>query len=407
VSVGVNQKLMKAIGAKSSSPMPPAQHRFFLNEGETDVNRFVAWVWEGTIEVGHPTKGFGPRSPFRVDDKGKAKRVEDAADYFGWDHAYARRILRRAKAQGRVKTDDRRRIWLCGEVIPCEVPEEPDEADSGPDPGVDTRQQKDCTRYVPAYILLKTQNWPKAKLERFRREEGALADLYDRRLADAAAQLRAIRDQEQDTRWKQYALPERRKIDPEKKKKPAGPVTVQLKLIEVTGEEMANEKNSVQSSENGRTVQSENAASVQTSYPLVPTENYQRTTTTPDGEAPDRSEEVVVVGEKLKAYGAISKHAQKKFLESCRKASPGCTVKQILAVIDEIAQGFNRNTEHPIGVFISQVPDNIAEYRERAPVSKTYPSCPVCGEPVEGGSIQGAHFACYEKATAKTKGANR
>lgn len=359
----LNQKLMKKIGAKSSSPMPPEQHAFFLTDSQTDVNRFVAWVWEGTIKVGHPTKGFGPRSPYCVDEKGKPLRVEDAADYFGWEPAYARRMQRRAKAQGRIRTDDHRRIWLCGEVVPCEVPEDPDEAEK---PGVDDRQQKDCTRYVPAYILLKTSNWEKDKLARFRREEGALADVYDRRLADAATQLRAIRDQQQDTRWQAYKLPPRRKIDAAKKKNPAGPLTVQLTLLDVTGEDAANPPYPVQSSENERTVQSQNAAPVQSSYPLVPTENYQ--TTTGAGVAARVKEHVVVVDQlRERGIGWVGAPAAQKILDECRKLLPECTVEEVAAVTAKIAPTINQRTQkNPTGVLIRAVPQQLVEHRQSA-----------------------------------------
>src|SRR5690242_16061200 len=71
VSASANNKLMGAMGAGRFNPMPPAQHKFFLRESETDVNRFVAWVWDGTIDVNHPAPGFGPRSPWVVDTKGR------------------------------------------------------------------------------------------------------------------------------------------------------------------------------------------------------------------------------------------------------------------------------------------------------------------------------------------------
>jgi hypothetical protein len=365
-----SMKLMRAIGAPNFNPMPPDQHNYFLTEG-TDVDQFVAWVWNGTLGLGHPTKGFDQRSPYCVDTNGRAQRVEDAAEYFGWDPAYARRIRRQAEAQGRVRTDKQRRIWICGKVSPVDLAEIPDHY-----PGEEEAQntlknwgetkanKKDCTRYVPAYILLEINKRPGTQKTLMLEVEKQEADFFDRAIADATAQLRAIRDQRQDNRFRAWQLPERRKIKPSDEPRPA-PV-VQLTLL--LDEEKANETVSVQSSSKGRskrTVQSPNRDTAQSSSPFLYRDKEERTTTTGES-APKTAEDFVVVVSKIQAYGGtISGPAAARFFENCRAAAPGCTLDEVLAAVDEIGGTLNkRSVRNPAGVFLAVVPPLLATKKQ-------------------------------------------
>jgi hypothetical protein len=389
-------KLMRKIGAPRFDPMPPGQHGFFLNESETDVNRFVAWVWDGTIAINHPTAGFAPRSPWVVDKDGKAQHIEDAAEHFGWDPAYARRILRQAKSQGRVKTDQYRRILLCGTVVPVLVEDDEEEPISK---GEEKKKEKDCTRYVPPYILLEIKNRPKSEIKRILAEEAVAADLHDRRVADALAALRAIREQEQDTRFREHRLPSRRKIEASKQKRQQElPLTVEIKIVDL---------DLVQSSADEGTAQGRKPDVVQSIHPLLLRDSSIETTTTASPEVADGSPEpLVVVVHELQRYGSATAQAAAKLATDCRTHFPDATPGEIVETIQALAGGITKRTLNPVGMLLSEVPKRFKDYKRKPAPQETGPKCWKCEQPIgTGGSINGMCFDCVEaRELASTAG---
>lgn len=258
--MSANTDLMRAVGVPKGefSPMPPKHHRFYIGDGETARNRLMAWIWEHTITLGHPTDGYGPRSPFCVGKDGKPLTIDDAATYFKWDDAFARKTLRQIVAQGRVRSDKKRRIWIIGEVresIP--LAEEPDETHQGESKA----NKKVCTRFLPGYILQKLKDWPEDKRKQFEAEEGRAADLREMYAADAIALCRAAADQDQNERLQRWGLPALRKIQTEKSAKPRA---VKLELLVP--------ENLVQSVPGPGTVPTESAHPVQSIPPYIPSE---------------------------------------------------------------------------------------------------------------------------------------
>lgn len=403
---------MKSMGVKNgaSNPMPPQQHAYFLSAQETDVNRLVAWAWEHTIAVGHPTAGFDRRSPYCVDKTGKALHIEQAAVYFDWEPANARRVFRRARTQGRLGTDAHRRIWVRGEVIPCIIEADPEAKREGEEKG----NKKVCTRYVPDYILLKINERPKEERERILGEETLMADLFDRWKADAIDACRKAYAEDQDKRWEALSLPRRRKIRASKQTKPATP-TVKLTLM----------TNVVQTSDDERSVQRQNPDVVRTSEKSP--EIQQNATTSANGAVygqsvpdalpivvfgennrennnrPDRDPDVVVVADRL----GVSDSTAAAFLTECQTKSPGCSLDDIGAVIEQTEATINRKKYPNItGVLLKGVPPKIAAYRKIQEVQKAKaPICGICQKPLDSdrSSINGCHWECFDGRTAKGK----
>jgi hypothetical protein len=408
-----NVKLMKAMGVPNgaSTPTPPQQLSYFMTEAETDVNRLVAWAWEHTITVGHPSPGFDTRSPYCVDKDGKTLHIEAAAIHFDWDPGYSRRILRQARRQGRLRLDQNRRIWLCGEVKPCSIQEDDDILNPS---GEGKENKKDCTRYVPGYILLEIHKRSKAERERILGEEAAKADLFDRWKADALNACRKAYAEDQDKRWKAESLPGHRKIKEPTDKQTAAPtvkITFTTDLVQSSDSERTVQRQNsgiVQSSKNGHT----NAANpptteLQPSYGQSPEaappiavfrENNRENNNRPD--RPDYHPDVVVVAQRL----GVSKPRAEGFLAECRQESPGCELEDIAAVIDEKEATVNRKRYPNVtGVLLKAVPPAIAAYRKAKVRAIPEPLCSICSKPLgTGTAIFGAHFECAQQAKAKT-----
>ncbi len=73
------------------------------------------------------------------------------------------------------------------------------------------------------------------------------------------------------------------------------------------------------------------------------------------------SEELVVV-----AKMGVTEETARKFLKECQTQSPGCTLVQITAVIDEVKSTISKNVRNPAGILLTQVPGRIAAYRARS-----------------------------------------
>lgn len=96
-------------------------------------------------------------------------------------------------------------------------------------------------------------------------------------------------------------------------------------------------------------------------------ESKPETTTTADAPTPDGapSEELVVVAK----MGITAKRAR-AFLAECRQAYPGCTIDDIMAVIDSKSRGFGRDIRNPVGLLLTSVPQRLLAAWQEAHQSK-------------------------------------
>ena len=341
-----NTKLMKQMGSPTGkwNPEAPDQNLFVLNKGNEAILVVAAWVKAHTSER-------IPGSPFCVDEKGRSVYIKKLAKDLHWELQTARNELVQAEAAGLCRVE-KGRIWQCAD-IPLAHQKRSE----------NRRTKREKSNSVQSYfsgqvldsienLSDEKRNWLEARFREYLKWRPTL-------FSDGMAALRDMDERMKNNILRGVGI--EKKPSAKERKNARKPVTAQLTF------DLVVQPNFVQSYSEDASVQSMESASVQ-SKNGGPTFSVfrplqQQTTTTANGEAHAPLDDVVVVGEKLKAYGTISKPAQQKFLDSCRKASPECTAEQICAVIDGIAKGFNRNTRHPMGVLIREVPGNIAEYR--------------------------------------------
>ena len=133
----LNLKIIKEQGGTRYDPMHPDHLRYRMENGG-NADRFVAAVEFHTLSYGHPSEGYGDRSPWAVDEHGKVMKLKHFAEYFGWHIENARKVKEEACASGRVREDEHGRFWLRGRVKVEHVKD----ADPNPEPADD----------LPAYI---------------------------------------------------------------------------------------------------------------------------------------------------------------------------------------------------------------------------------------------------------------
>jgi hypothetical protein len=80
--------------------------------------RLWAAVQFHTLASGHPSEGYGRRSPWAVDEHGSALKVGDFAKLLGWSEQFTRRMTEDVERSGRIRLDDTGRFLLRAKVNP-------------------------------------------------------------------------------------------------------------------------------------------------------------------------------------------------------------------------------------------------------------------------------------------------
>ena len=186
-----HSELMQSIGSKDGfDPMPPTQHTWFLDVGESMTSRAIAWVWAKTIR---PGKGHR-RSPFARDERG-ALTISHAAVDLGWVLPNTSAVFKRLEEQGRLRRDEKGRIWLRGDVP---NPRRTKDEDSGSDQqhadsDDDALQEKEviCTEHLPRSLVTYFQRHPKNETQKWAADYQRLQEYRKKIEADAIAAARA------------------------------------------------------------------------------------------------------------------------------------------------------------------------------------------------------------------------
>lgn len=199
-------KLMKAMGSKTGfDPLPPDQHAWTMREGEPSLYRLWGWMCAHTVHWGH-------RSPFAISQDGDALHIENAAEDLGMDEANAYRTwregLRRGLWRNGTKSEGKRRLYLCGEVV------------ESPDLTPDVEPKTVCTDSLPPYILKQIKDWPSEKRQEFLTEHALHVRVQNTTLAELMAAGRLILGQVEDSRFERWGLAKNRqdhtpKLSPE------------------------------------------------------------------------------------------------------------------------------------------------------------------------------------------------
>ena len=361
-----NKELMLTAGSKTGAYdiEAPDQWRWVMLHANDPLERAMAWVKSKTTAFRH-------ESPFCVDEHGKPVYVQHLAAEMGWKIHTAQNVLCELESQGRIRLEKGKRIWYCADV-PTGNPDDDPPPPLAPEE--EERRKKSKSRasvqrswgtYVADFIAnLPEEKQPEvfAKLEtcvEWRREF----------FADGMAAMRNIADRVDDTTLREIGIPKKRLP----KRRESKCKWVQIKLFAEPAFVQSSCAEFVQNADStsykpetdfvdARAVVTSTAAATESaprSPSGVPLSKEQPTTTT-TLDAPPSGDDVVVA-ERL----GIKKTAAQKFLTACRKASPGCTVEEITAVIDHVDGTINRTRiKNPTGVLLENVPLKIAAYQK-------------------------------------------
>ena len=187
-------ELMHAIGSKEGfDPMPPTQHTWFLDVGESMTSRAIAWLWSKTIRPGRGHR----RSPFARDERGRLTLKHAAAD-LGWTLSNASAVFKKLEEQGRLRRDENGHIWLCG-AVPSprrtndetfqseELPEDPE---NELETAAENEDQVICTYNLPPSLLLYFEQHPKKESRQWARDYFRLQKYRQKIESDALAAAR-------------------------------------------------------------------------------------------------------------------------------------------------------------------------------------------------------------------------
>ncbi len=200
MKAGESKKLMKAMGAKSFDPMPPDQHKWQQAKGEPPIHRIWSWLCAHTIHWNGQE-----RSAFAIDKESNDLFIDHLAkDLWGpgdVNLANAKQHWQDGKARGLwrngTKEEGKRRLYLCGEVIPGK-----------PDQTADP--EKSTYILIPDQILKKTKDWSPEKQYEFREWWNGWAPtqklVSDTALAEVVGATRSILDRSYDTALAEWGL---------------------------------------------------------------------------------------------------------------------------------------------------------------------------------------------------------
>jgi hypothetical protein len=177
--------LMRAMGSPTGAfdPMPPPQHRFFLDRSQPMTSRAIAWLWSKTIR---PSKGH-KRSPYARDERGALTLTHAAAD-LGWSLANASTTFSKLEDEGRIRRDEKGRICLRADVPEPEQTKGEDDV------------QDLCTQNLPDRLALLFQQLAKTDVDKATRAYFERRAHWKKVQADAMALVRRAED-EDEKRW--------------------------------------------------------------------------------------------------------------------------------------------------------------------------------------------------------------
>jgi hypothetical protein len=189
--MGEHAALMREIGSPNGfDPMPPSQHTFFLDIYQSETSRAIAWVWSKTIRPGRGRR----RSAFARDERGALTLTHAAAD-LGLARSNASAAFARLEEQGRIRRDEKGRIWLRGDVP--EPRRKYDEDEDGETKG-EEESTVICTDNLNSRLSLFFQQLPEKEYQRCTSGYLELQRFCQRIEKDAIAAARATGRELQD-----------------------------------------------------------------------------------------------------------------------------------------------------------------------------------------------------------------
>jgi hypothetical protein len=175
--------LMRALGSKEGyDPMPPSQHRFFMDRSQPPMTRVMGLLFASTI---HPGKGR-KRSTYARDRFGRPMKQKDFCEVLGIDKGNMTTYFKILEEQGRLRVADDERIYLGGNA------QEP--VMQGGEEEANNEEGVLCTKDFPRFITEYLQQLGKIECQRATTALLSTRNLYKQRQADAIALLRAQED---------------------------------------------------------------------------------------------------------------------------------------------------------------------------------------------------------------------
>jgi hypothetical protein len=340
-----NTKLMKSMGSPTGkwNPEAPDQNLFVLNQGKEAVLVVAAWVKAHTSER-------IPGSPFCVDQKGKPVYIQKLADDVGWELQSARNELAQAEAAGLCRVE-KMKIWQCADIPLAHQKR----IANGRTKEKQTNSVQSC---FSGQLLDSIERLPAEKRDWIEARCGEYLKWRPTLFSDGQAALRTIDERLKDSILRGVGL--EKKVSGKERKNARKPAAAQLKV------DLVLQPNFVQSYAEDTSVQSTEATSVQVANDdasfMYSDSLLQTTTTDAPTAAGAPSEELVVV-----AMMGITEKRARRFLLDCRTAYPGCTIEDILEVIDHKVRGFHRGIQNPTGLLLTSVPERLlAAWQERS-----------------------------------------
>jgi hypothetical protein len=351
--------LMKQMGSRAGyNPMPPDQHRWTMGKKRGPLYRFWGWMCDHTLSYGH-------RSPYAVDANGSERHIEHAAADLEMDlantYAYWRKGINLGLWRNGTAEEGKRRMFLCGEVIP--KVDEDDEDERQPSNG------------LPPAIVAKVKEWSAETQREFWSTWAIRKTVRDTSLRELMAAAREILDRDDDEHLKTWGI-QRNRQEHSPKNMPPEELQARQERIQKILPDLEKHVQTVQAfvqpqesaPYNGGYNGSAPAASLLTSEKdrELPENNNNRaavpTPSTPPEE--DRAAVVVVVLDALNTYGRTTEKAANTFIDECRRAKPACSAEEITHTVHDLAAGINRGTRNPIGMLLKQVPEALKTLRK-------------------------------------------
>lgn len=356
-----NVKLMKQMGSREGyNPMPPDQHRWTMGKKRGPLYRFWGWMCDHTLSYGH-------RSPYAVDDNGSERHIEHAAadlemdlanTYFYWRKGINLGIWRNGTAE-----EGKRRMFLCGEVIP-KVDE-------------DDEDERQPTNGLPPAIVAKVKEWSAETQREFWSTWAIRKTVRDTSLRELMAAAREILDRDDDEHLKTWGI-QRSRQEHNPKNMPPEELQARQERIQKILPDLEKHVQTVQAfvqpresaPYNGGYNGSGGAASLlNTEKDRESSENNNNSVPVPPRSAPleETAAAVVVVLNALNDYGRTTEKAAGTLVNDCRRANPTCSAEEIAGTIHELAAGINRGTRNPVGMLLKQVPEALKTPRKAPP----------------------------------------
>ena len=346
-----NAELMRSMGSKKGAdPIPPDQYLCFRTSKDPR-QRALAWVRSKTIRHKH-------RSPFCVDEQGRALSLSHMALDFSWDLGFASRILSQVETMKLVAKDAQGRIFLCGDV-PDLIPER-------------ERYSLDCTVNLPPYIQDQINHLTPVRRAAFERKWKAFSDFSEAVDRDAIAAARAVKAPFESGLFAEFDL--RKK--PGKKRRKEDKPSVQLTLLTVPNFDVQSTPDSAQSAD------PHPYAGESTSAQPTPTYIYSEVHSSefytaaaassslpPEPAAAAAADPIAPILEVAKRLGDLTPSKARRLVRDCGGATVNQIVRKARKLVPEIEEQRTRTSiPSPIGLLIHKLeqffhlPDAVAQW---------------------------------------------